>query len=93
MKTLALVLSAALSLSGFPAFAGAPVAPDKFITLAQADVRLGPNGITLGDRDRDRDRDRHRDRVGEGRDRDRDRHCKTVTIEENGTTRTERKCQ
>ena len=90
MKTFALIFSAALCFTALPAAAGALTAPGT-ITLAQADVRIGPGGITL-DRDRDRDHDRrgNRERVGEGRGHDRD--CKTVTVEENGVTRTRRTC-
>ncbi len=92
MKTLALIFSAALCFTALPAAAGALTAPGT-ITLAQADVRIGPGGITLErDRDRDRDHDRrgNRERVGEGRGHDRD--CKTVTVEQNGVTRTKRTC-
>lgn len=90
MKTLALLFSAALCLAALPAAAGSLVAPGNVITLAQADIRIGPGGIELGDRDRERRHDRDRDRVGEGRGHDRD--CKTVTVEENGRTRTTRRC-
>jgi hypothetical protein len=84
MKTLALAFSAALCLTALPAVAGSD---GNSIKLAQADIRIGPGGVTV-DRDRDRDRDRSRtDERG-----DHDRNCKTVTVEENGTTRTTRKC-
>ena len=88
MKTLALALSAALCFTALPTAAGAR---GNVITLAQADVRIGPGGVTI-DRDRDHDRDRDRDKVRAGEGRDHDRDCKTVTVEENGRTRTTRKC-
>jgi hypothetical protein len=93
MKTLAFVVSAALCLSALPVLAAGP---DGSITLAQADVRIGVDGVSVGDRDRDHDRDhdrrhnRDRFRLGEGRDHD--RHCRTVTVEEHGQTRTSRRC-
>jgi len=91
MKTLALIFSTALCFMALPAAADAPVAPDNVITLAQADVRVGPGGVTIdGDRDGDQRRRHDRERVGEGRDHDRD--CKSVTVEENGRTRTTRRC-
>jgi hypothetical protein len=91
MKTLALIFSAALCFTALPAAAGSLAAPDSVITLAQADVTVGPGGVTI-DRDRDRDRRHDRDglRVGEGRDHD--RHCRTERVEENGHTRTTRQC-
>ena len=90
MKTLALALSAALCFTALPTAAGAR---GNVITLAQADVRIGPGGVTIDrDRDRDHDRDRDRDKVRAGEGRDHDRDCKTVTVEENGRTRTTRKC-
>lgn len=93
MKTLAFMFSAALCFAALPAAAGSLVSHDNGITLAQADVHIGPGGVTI-DRDRDRDherrRDRDRERVGEGRDHD--RNCRTVTVEEDGRTRTTRKC-
>ena len=94
MKTFAFLLSSALCLSAFPASAGAPVAPEQSITLAQAEISIGPGGVRVGDGDRDRERDRrHRERVGEGRDRDHDRHCRTVRVEqEDGRMRPTRVC-
>ena len=97
MKHLTLIFSAALCLTAFPAFAGGTVNPNKSITLAQAEVTIGPNGVGVGigegrrdrDRDRVRDRDRSRARLG---DRDGDRGCRTVTVEERGETRTTRRC-
>jgi hypothetical protein len=93
MKTLALMFSAALCFTALPAAAGSLATPDSVITLAQADVTVGPGGVTI-DRDRDgdrrRDRDRDRLRVGEGRDHD--RHCRTEKVEEDGHTRTTRQC-
>jgi len=101
MKHLTLIFSAALCLTAFPAFAGGTVSPNKSITLAQAEVTIGPNGVGVGvgegrrDRDRDRDRVRDRDhdrlraRLG---DRDSDRGCRTVTVQERGETRTTRRC-
>jgi hypothetical protein len=84
MKTLALLFSTALCFTALPAAAGAP---GQLITLAQADVRVGPGGVTIG---RERDHDRDRLRVDEGRGHGRD--CKTVTVEENGRSRTTREC-
>jgi surface antigen len=98
MNTRSVLLSAVLCLSPLSAFAGVSGTPNNLITLAQADVRIGPNGVTIGDRDRDRDRDRYhrrdRDTVGYGErgDHDRGRNCRTVTVEERGETRTSRRC-
>ena len=96
MKALTLVFSTALCLAAFPAFAGAAAVPNNSITLAQAEVTVGPNGIGIGERDRDRVRDR--DRFDRDQDRirtrlgDRDRGCRTVTVQERGETRTTRRC-
>jgi hypothetical protein len=90
MKTFALVLSAAV-LFALPAVAGSGGAAGNFIKLAQADIRVGPGGVSV-EQERDRDRDRDRDRSRSSERRDEDRNCKTVTVEENGTTRTVRKC-
>ena len=96
MKVLTLVFSTALCLAAFPAFAGAAAVPNNSITLAQAEVTVGPNGIGIGERDRDRVRDR--DRFDRDQDRvrtrlgDRDRGCRTVTVQERGETRTTRRC-
>jgi len=91
MKTLAFMFSAALCFAALPAAAGSLVSHDNVITLAQADVHVGPGGVTIDrDRDHERRRDRDRERVGEGRDHD--RNCRTVTVEEDGRTRTTRKC-
>jgi len=100
MKVLTLVFSTALCLAAFPAsaFAGGAAVPNNSITLAQAEVTVGPNGIGIGERDRDRVRDRDRfdrdhDRFGARLgDRDRDRGCRTVTVQERGETRTTRRC-
>jgi hypothetical protein len=96
MKKLALIFSAVFCLAAFPAVAGGPAVSKNSITLAQADVTIGPNGIGIGergrDRDRVRDRDRDYDRDGVRLRRDRDRGCKTVTVEERGETRTTRRC-
>ena len=100
MKTRTLVFSAALCLAAFPAFAGGTAIPNNFITLAQAEVTVGPNGIGIGERGRDRDRVRDRDRFDRDQDRvrtrlgDRDngRDCRTVTVRERGETRTTRRC-
>lgn len=95
MKSLTLVFAAALCLTAGSALAGAPIVPDTSITLAQADVTIGTNGVGIGigegrrDRDRVRERDHDRLRVG---DRDRDRGCRTVTVQERGETRTTRRC-
>jgi hypothetical protein len=95
MKSITLVFSAALCLTAASALAGAPIVPDTSITLAQADVTIGTNGVGIGigegrrDRDRVRERDHDRLRVG---DRDRDRGCRTVTVQERGETRTTRRC-
>ena len=59
-----------------PAFAGSPVAADKPMVVAQADIRVGGVGIEVGERDRYRDRDLrryHRDRAEVG-ERDRYRY-------------------
>jgi hypothetical protein len=76
MKTLALVFSTVFCLAAFPAFAGATANSKNSISLAQADVTIGPNGIGIAERGRDRDRG----------------GCKTVTVEERGETRTTRRC-
>jgi hypothetical protein len=94
MNIRSVLLSAALCLSPLTALAGGAVTPGNSITLAQADVRVGPGGVTI---DRDRDRDRRRDRegtagAGEGRDHDGGKNCRTVTVEEHGETRTRRQC-
>jgi hypothetical protein len=98
MKYLTFVFSTAFCLAALPAFAGAAAVPDSSVTLAQADVTIGPNGIGVGERDHDRvrdhdrsdrDHDRVRARLG---DRDSDRGCKTVTVQERGETRTTRRC-
>jgi hypothetical protein len=90
MKTLALAFSAAI-LVALPAVAGSDGAAGNFTKLAQADIRVGADGVTI-DQDRDRDRGRDRDRSRADERREDGRNCKTVTIEENGTTRTTRKC-
>jgi hypothetical protein len=97
MKHLTLIFSAALCLTAFPAFAGGMVSPNKSITLAQAEVTIGPNGVGIGEGRRDRDRDRVRDRDHDRLkarlgDRDSDRGCRTVTVQERGETRTTRRC-
>jgi hypothetical protein len=101
MNVRSALLSAALCLSPLSALAGVSGSPNNLVTLAQADIRVGPNGVTIdrdrdGDRDRDRDRDRRRDRdtigSGERRDHDRGQNCRTVTVEENGERRTTRRC-
>lgn len=93
MKALTLVFSAALCLTAFPAFAGATPVSNNFITLAQAEVTVGPNGIRIDERERDRVRDH--DRFDRDHDRDRVRlgeHCcRTVTVQERGETRTTRR--
>jgi hypothetical protein len=93
MNAHTVLLSAALCLSPLSALAGASGTPSNSITLAQADVRIGPNGVTI-DRDRDRDRRRDRETVGSGerRDHDRGQNCRTVTVEEHGVSRTTRRC-
>ena len=102
MKALTLVFSTALCLAAFPVFAGAAAVPNNSVTLAQAEVTVGPNGISIGERGRDRDRVRDHDRFDRDRDHDRvrarlgdrgsDRGCRTVTVEERGETRTTRRC-
>ena len=97
MKYLTLVFSTALCLTAVSAFAGAPIVPNASMTLAQADVTIGTNGVGIGigegrrDRDRDRYRERDHDRLRLG-DRDRDRGCRTVTVQERGESRTTRRC-
>jgi hypothetical protein len=98
MKAFTLVFSTALCLAAFPVFAGTITVSDNFITLAQADVTVGPNGIRIDERERDRDRVRDHDRSDRDHDRDRDRarvgerDCRTVTVQERGETRTTRRC-
>jgi len=100
MKVLTLVFSTALCLAAFPAFAGGAAVPNNSITLTQAEVTVGPNGIGIGIGERDRDRVRDRDRFDRDHDRfgarlgdrDRDRGCRTVTVQERGETRTTRRC-
>ena len=100
MKTRTLVFSTALCLAAFPAFAGAAAVPNNSITLAQAEVTVGPNGIRIDERGRDRDRVRDPDRFDRDHDRDRarlgdrdsERGCRTVTVQEHGETRTTRRC-
>ena len=92
MKTFALAFSAAI-LIALPAVAGSGGSAGEFIKLAQADIRIGPGGVTI-DRDREEygDQDRDRDELRAGEREDQDHNCKTVTVEENGETRTTRKC-
>jgi hypothetical protein len=71
MKSLTLVFSTALCLAAFPAFAGGADGPAKSVTLAQADVTIGPDGVSIGERDHDRDRVRHHERDRFDRDHDR----------------------
>jgi hypothetical protein len=90
-----LVFLAVLCSAAFPVFAGATGVPNNFITLAGAEVTIGPNGIGIGERGRYRDRDY--DRFDRDHDRvrlrgDRDRGCRTVTVQEGGETRTTRRC-
>lgn len=100
MKTRTLVFSAALCSAAFPAFAGDTAVPNNSITLAQAEVTVGPNGIRIDERGRDRDRVRDPDRIDRDHDRDRarlgdrdsERGCQTVTVQEHGETRTTRRC-
>ena len=83
MKSLALAFSTVLCLAAFPAFADVAVAPSKSVTLAQADVTIGPNGVSIGERghDRDRVRDHERDRSDRDHDRfDRDHDRRRVHI-------------
>jgi hypothetical protein len=73
---------------------------EQFYHAGQAEVTVGPNGISIGERGRDRDRVRDHDRFdrdhdrGRARlgDRDSDRGCRTVTVQERGETRTTRRC-
>jgi hypothetical protein len=97
MKSFTLVFSAVLCAVAFPVSAGATAVPNTFVTLAQAEVTIGPNGIGIGERGRYRnpdydrfDRDHDRDRVRLRGDRD--RGCRTVTVQEGGETRTTRRC-
>ena len=97
MKSFTLVFSAVLCSVAFPAFAGDTAVPNNSITLAQAEVTIGPNGIGIGERGRYRDRDYDRFDRDHDRDRvrlrgDRDRGCRTVTVQEGGETRTTRRC-
>lgn len=99
MRSLAFVFSAALGLAAFPALAGPVAVSSDSITLAQADITIGPNGIGIGERGRYRARERDYDRVDRDHDRDRgrvggdrDRGCRTVTVQERGETRTTRRC-
>jgi len=99
MKSLALMFSTVLCLAAFPVFAGSADAPNKLVTLAQADVTSGPSGVSIGERRHDRDRVRYHDNDRSGRDHDRRTHlgdrdgghgCRTATLE--GETRTTRRC-
>jgi hypothetical protein len=54
MKTFTYVCSAAFCLAAFPAIAGATAVPNNSITLAQADVTIGPNGFGIGIGERER---------------------------------------
>jgi hypothetical protein len=100
MNALTLVFSTVLCLAALPAFAGAAAVSNNSITLAQAEVTVGPNGISIGERGRDPDRVRDRDRFDRDQDRvrtrlgdrDNDRGCRTVTVQERGETRTTRRC-
>jgi hypothetical protein len=100
MKIRTLVFSTALCLMAFPAFAGDTAVPNNSITLAQAEVTVGPNGIRIDERGRDHDRVRDPDRFDRDHDRDRarlgerdsERSCRTVTVQEHGETRTTRRC-
>ena len=102
MKHVTFVFSAALCLAAFTAFAAGTIRPNDSITVAQAEVTIGPNGIGIGERGRDRDRVRYRDHDRFDRDHDRlrarlgdrdgDRGCRTVTVQERGETRTTRRC-
>ena len=99
MKSLTFIFSAALGLAAFPALAGPVAVSSDSITLAQADVTIGPNGIGIGERGRYRARERDYDRFDRDQDRDRvrlrghgDRGCRTVTVQEGGETRTTRRC-
>jgi hypothetical protein len=99
MKTATFVFSAAFCLAEFPALAGATAVPSNSITLAQAEVTIGPNGIGVGERGRRRVREYDYDRFDRDRDGDRarlrgdrDHGCRTVTTQERGETRTTRRC-
>ncbi len=76
MNALAFALSAALCLVAAPAFARSMVT-DKATVLAQADVHVGEDGVSIGERDRHD----HRDRGGYARS-DRDRGCHSVVTRE-----------
>ena len=39
-------------MAAFPVLAGATAVPNNFITLAQAEATIGPNGIGIGERGR-----------------------------------------
>jgi hypothetical protein len=98
VKAHTLVFSSALCLAAFPAFAGGTAVSHNLITLAQADVTVGPDGIRIDEHGRDRDRVRDRERFDRDHDRDRarasgrDSGCRTVTVQERGETRTTRRC-
>ena len=99
MKSLTLVFSAVLCAVAFPVFAGATAVPNNSITLAQAEVTIGPNGIGIGEHGRHRVREHDYDRFDRDRDGDRarlrgdrDHGCRTVTTQERGETRTTRRC-
>jgi hypothetical protein len=51
MNTRSVLLSAALCLSPLSSLAGDSGTPNNLITLAQAEIRIGPGGVTI-DRDR-----------------------------------------
>ena len=102
MKSLTLAFSTALCLASIPVFAGDVDAPAKSVTLAQAEVMIGPNGASISERGRDPNRVRYHDNDRSDGDHDRrrmdlgdrngDRGCKTVTVQERGETRTTRRC-
>jgi len=78
MKAFAFALSTILCLVAASAFALSGV-PDKATVLAQADVRVGEDGVSI----RQQDRHDHRDRGGYARsDRDHDRGCHNVVTRE-----------
>src|ERR1700681_4351913 len=98
MKSLTFVFSVALGMAAIPALAGPAAVLNNSITLAQAEVTIGPNGIGIGERGRNRVREHDYDRFDRDRDVDRaclrgggDRGCRTVTTQERGETRTTRR--
>jgi hypothetical protein len=94
MKVFIFLFSTGLFLATISAIAGAAPIPSNFVTLAQGDGTVGPDGVAIGERGRDYDRIRNRDHDrNEVRfDKDRDRGCRVTGVEGHGEIRTIRRC-